>query len=111
MSIARCHFGIVEGTMGRMRNEVVNNEAASRYELFLDDELVGIADYEVAGDHVVIPHTEIVQPLRGQGLGAVLVRGVLDDLRQSGRGVVPLCWYVAEYIDDHPDYKNLVRTA
>ena len=94
-----------------MRNEVRNNEAASRYELFMDGELVGIADYQVAGDDVVIPHTEIVHSLRGQGFGAVLVRGVLDDLRKSGRGVVPRCWYVAEFIDDHPDYEDLVRTG
>lgn len=94
-----------------MPNEVRNNEAASRYELFVDGELVGIADYEIDGDDVVIPHTEIARARRGNGLGALLVRGVLDEVRSSGRGVVPLCWYVAEFIADHPDYKDMVRTA
>lgn len=95
-----------------MPREVRHNTAASRYELFVDNELVGIADYEIAGDRVVFPHTEIVRPLRGQGLGAVLVRGALDDVRGTGRTVVPRCWYVAEFIDDHPDYQDLLaRTA
>ena len=91
-----------------MSREVRNNTAASRYELFVDGELVGIADYEIAADRVVFPHTEIVRRLRGQGLGAVLVQGALDDVRGTGRTVVPRCWYVAEFIDDNPDYRDLL---
>lgn len=95
-----------------MTNEVRKNAAASRYELFVDGELVGIAEYEIDGDIVVFPHTEIVRPRRGQGLGAILVQGALDDVRPTGRTVVPSCWYVAEFIDDHPEYQELlVRTA
>ena len=98
--------------MGVMATEVRKNDGASRYELFVDNELVGIADYRFVDDRVVIPHTEIVAARRGHGLGAILVRGALDDIRPTGRGVVPQCWYVAEFIDDHPDYQELlVRTA
>src|SRR5438874_13625607 len=79
----------VPGTMGAMPTDVRNNPAASRYELFVDGALVGIADYEVVDDRVVFPHTEIVRERRGQGLGAVLVRGALDDVRSTGRSVVP----------------------
>ena len=99
------------GTMGFMASEVRNNAAASRYELFVDDELVGVADYAVAGDRVVFPHTEIARARRGKGLGAVLVKGALDDVRPTGRAVVPRCWYVAEFIDDHPEYQELVATT
>ena len=91
--------------------DVRNNVAASRYELYDNDELVGIADYEIAGDRIVFPHTEIARARRGQGLGAVLVQGALDDVRGTGRTVVPRCWYVAEFIDDHPDYEDLLTRA
>jgi uncharacterized protein len=98
--------------MGVMPNEVRNNPVASRYELFVDGTLVGIADYDVVEDQVVMPHTEIVRERRGRGLGAVLVQAALDDVRSSGRTVVPRCWYVAEFIDDHPEYEELrSRTA
>jgi predicted GNAT family acetyltransferase len=98
--------------MTAMAHEVRNHPAASRYELFVDGEFVGFADYEVNGDRVVFPHTEIVRARRGQGLGAILVQGALDDVRPTGRAVVPSCWYVAEFIDDHPEYQDLtVRTA
>ncbi|MPY92874.1 MAG: GNAT family N-acetyltransferase [Acidimicrobiia bacterium] len=91
-----------------MANVVRNNTERSRYELFDEDRLVGIADYEVLPDRVVFPHTEIVPARRGQGLGAELVGAALDDVRGSGRRVVPQCWYVAEFIQDNPAYAELV---
>jgi predicted GNAT family acetyltransferase len=97
--------------MAVVPNEVRHNPDRSRYELFVDDQLVGVADYRLQGDIVVIPHTEIDRSRRGQGLGAELVRGTLDDVRGSGRTVVAQCWYVAEFIDEHPEYQALLRTA
>jgi uncharacterized protein len=91
-----------------MATEVQRNAEQSRYELLVDGELMGIADYQERGNTVIIPHTEIERSRRGQGLGAVMVRLVLDDLRGAGRSVVPACWYVAQFIDEHPEYQDLV---
>ena len=91
-----------------MALEVRNNAERSRYELAVDGDLAGIADYSLLGDRVVMAHTEIERRRRGQGLGAILVRHALDDLRSSGRTVVPSCWYVAQFIDEHPEYGDLV---
>jgi predicted GNAT family acetyltransferase len=91
-----------------MQIEVTNDAEASRYELRLDGRLVGIADYRTTGTTVVFSHTEIDPPLRGRGLGAELVRAALDDVRAAGLTVVPLCWYVAQYIDEHPEYADLL---
>ena len=88
--------------------DVRNNEDARRYELVEDGHVIGIAAYVDRGDHVVFPHTEIAAPRRGTGLGAQLVRAALDDVRASGRRVVPACWYVAEFIDDNTEYADLV---
>jgi predicted GNAT family acetyltransferase len=94
-----------------MSNEVRHNAEASRYELYVDGELAGIADYRITGDRIVFPHTEIDPSRRGQGLGAELVRGALDDVKPTGRAVVPRCWYVAEFIDANPEYQPLLKTA
>ena len=91
-----------------MAHEVRHAPERSRYELWLDGELAGVADYRVDGDRLVLPHTEIARHLRGRGHGAELVQGVLDDVRRSGRTVVPRCWYVAEFLDTHPEYADLV---
>ena len=80
----------------------------SRYELSVDGEVVGIAEYVLEGSTVVLPHTVIAVDRRGQGLGEVLVRAALDDARELGRTVVPDCWYVRQFIDEHPEYRHLV---
>jgi predicted GNAT family acetyltransferase len=66
-----------------------------RYELRVDDELVGIADYVDRGERRLFTHTEVAPAHGGQGLGERLVRFALDDTRASGHEVVPLCSFVA----------------
>ena len=88
---------------------VRDNPSRSRYELVDDDRVIGFADYVLRGDAVVIPHTEIERPLQSQGFGATLVRGALDDIRARRLAVVPQCWFVAQFIDEHPDYGDLRR--
>jgi uncharacterized protein len=93
-----------------MATEVVNREASSRYEIIVDGETKGFAEYRVMGDDIVFPHTVIDPRWRGRGLGAALVSHALDDVRPTGRRVVPSCWYVARFIDSHPDYAELLAT-
>jgi predicted GNAT family acetyltransferase len=88
--------------------DVRRNDEASRYELIDDGRVVGIADYRIDGDTVVFPHTEVDTALRGRGLGAVLVKGALDDVRASGRRIVPLCWFVEQFVQTHREYADLV---
>jgi predicted GNAT family acetyltransferase len=91
-----------------MANEVRRNDAEQRYEIVVDGMVAGIADFRLDGETVVLPHTEIDASRRGQGLGAILVQGALDDIRDSGRTVVPVCWYVAKYIEEHPQEQDLL---
>jgi predicted GNAT family acetyltransferase len=92
-----------------MANVVRRNAERSRYELLVDGEVVGVADYHIDGGTWIFPHTVIAPDRRGQGLGAELVRAALDDVRRVGGTVVPSCWYVAEFIDTHPGYADLTR--
>jgi predicted GNAT family acetyltransferase len=91
--------------------EVHRNERQSRYEISLHGRLVGFADYRAEGDTMVFPHTEIEPSMRNEGLGAELVRGALDDVRARGGTVVARCWYVTEFIDQHPRYADLLAEA
>ena len=91
-----------------METEVRRNDDKSRYEILVDGQLAGLADFHERGGAVVFPHTEIDTRLRGRGLGAVLVKGALDDVATTGKPVVPACWYVAQFIDEHPEYKQLL---
>jgi predicted GNAT family acetyltransferase len=87
---------------------VRRDEERCRYELVEDGVAVGHTAIRARDGVVVMPHTEITPQRRGQGLGAQLVQGALDDLRRRGAKVVPSCWYVAEFIDGHPEYADLL---
>lgn len=79
-----------------------------RYEVFAAGERAGFAAYSVDGDRVVLTHTEIADRFEGQGVGSALVRGTLDDLRSGGREVVAQCPFVAGWIEQHPEYQDLL---
>jgi uncharacterized protein len=87
---------------------VHDNPGESRYELMLDEQVVGEIRYRLAPDPVVLLHTEVLPTLEGKGLGALLVAGALDDIRARGLHVVPLCPFVRSYIGRHPGYADLV---
>jgi predicted GNAT family acetyltransferase len=87
---------------------VVDNPAEGRFELQLDDELVGFAEYRPAGDSVIIAHTEIADGHEGEGLGGVLVREALERIRASGKTVIPMCPFTASYISRHPEFLDVV---
>ena len=91
-----------------LRAEVLLNVQRSRYEITVDGRVVGFAEYSRHGDSVIFPHTEIEPSMRNRGLGAELVRGALDDVRAKGSTVVAQCWYVAEFIDQHTEYADLL---
>lgn len=87
---------------------VQDNPGKSRYELVLDERVVGEILYRLAPDHVVLLHTEVLPSVEGKGLGARLVAGALDDIRARGLHAVPFCPFVRSYIRRHPDYADLV---
>lgn len=91
-----------------MATDVRHVPERSRYELLIDDEVVGIADYRERDGTLVMPHTEIASDRRGQGLGDVLVQGALDDVRARGQKVVPACWFVRDYVERHPETADLL---
>jgi uncharacterized protein len=87
---------------------VRDNPTELRYELLLDNDVVGEIRYRLAPDAVVLVHTEVSPSLEGKGFGARLVAGALDDIRARGLHAVPICPFVRSYIRRHPDYGDLV---
>lgn len=87
---------------------VTNNEAASRYEIHVEGQLAGFADYRAQPGVIAIPHTEVDPAFEGRGLGSQLARAALDDIRQRDLRVAPHCPFIATYIKRHPEYADLV---
>jgi predicted GNAT family acetyltransferase len=93
--------------MERAVSELVHNEAGSRYELGLDGS-TAIAEYRRQGDVLTFTHTEVPGKLQGQGIGTRLVGLALDDVRKHGLKIVPRCWFVASFVANHPQYRDLL---
>jgi len=89
--------------------EVVDVPEKSRYELRLDGRLVGLAAYRRHEGRIAFTHTEVDESCQGCGFGSRLVAVALDDARRQGLRVLPLCPFVAHYVETHPEYQDLVR--
>jgi len=88
--------------------EVRSAPERSRYEIRVDGVPAGFAHYVPDEGALIFDHTLIKDAFAGRGLGSVLVRGALDDVRAQGGRIVALCEYVSGWLGKHPEYEDLV---
>lgn len=86
------------------------DDAAARYTLHDGDDLVCVLDYRDDGESVSMTRTFTVPPFRGRGYAARLVEHAVADLERRGnRTVVPMCWFVEEWFQQHPDRVGILQ--
>jgi uncharacterized protein len=89
--------------------EVQDNAANHRFELLVDGAVAGLAMYRRRGDDiVVVTHSEVKPDFRGRGLGNVLAQRTLELIRSRGEKIVPICPFFARYVEEHPEYDDIV---
>ncbi|MGI9155733.1 MAG: GNAT family N-acetyltransferase [Marmoricola sp.] len=89
---------------------VQDNPDESRYEAFVNGEqtVAGFATYERHNGLIAFLHTEVGDEYGGQGIGSVLVQQSLDDVRTKELTVRPVCPFYKKYLDEHPEYADLL---
>lgn len=87
---------------------VVHLPENDRYEVRVDGQTAGYAEYMATEQVTVFTHTEVSDKFEGKGLGGILAKGALDDVRANGRGVLTLCPFMKSWIERHPDYQDLL---
>ena len=92
-----------------MTTDVRDAPDRSRYEVTVDGELAGFAEYRDQDGARVFTHTEVFDAFEGQGVGSALARGALDAVRAAGTPVVAKCPFIAGYIERHDEYQDLLR--
>ncbi|MEJ1088128.1 GNAT family N-acetyltransferase [Microbacterium sp. Mu-80] len=91
---------------------VRDQKDASRFTLTRDGELVSVLDYRDDGETVALTRAYTIPTHRGHGYAAQVVAGAVADLEGRGdRRIVPVCWYVAEWFEDHPEKAHLLRRS
>ena len=80
----------------------------ARYEIRVDGELAGFAEYRLTEDRIDFTHTEVFDAFSGQGLAGQLARASLDDTQRRNLSVRPYCPFYRGWIQKHPEYVDLV---
>lgn len=78
------------------------------YEISVDGEHAGLTAYLDQGDQRIFFHTEIDERFAGQGLASKLISAALTSTRAAGKRIVPICPFVAGYVQKHHDFDDLV---
>lgn len=87
---------------------VVDDPSAGRFVVRVGDDVAGRMEYSREGETLVVVHTVVEPAFEGRGIGSALARGVLDEARRRGVGVVPVCPFLRSYLQRHPDDLDLV---
>lgn len=81
---------------------------ADRFTIGVDDETVGFAEFADHDGRRIFTHTVVDEQFEGRGLATILVGEALQQTRDAGLRIVPVCSLVAGYLDKHDDYADLV---
>ena len=92
-----------------MTKNLTHEPDAQRYVLRIDDQIVAVADYRVNGSAISFNHNFTAPNLRGIGYAGEVVQLAVDEVENnSDRHIVPMCWYVGEWFDKHPERAGLL---
>jgi predicted GNAT family acetyltransferase len=82
--------------------EISDRTALSRYEIRVDGDLAGLADYRLGEDEITFTHTETRPEFGGQGLASKLVEFAVTDARSRNLEIIPICPFVKDWIAENP---------
>ena len=95
-----------------MEPKVIHNEQAHRYEIWVDDVRVGLADYTLVPGERHFVHTEVHPEHQGKSYAAILMRDAFLAMRQGSKDkVVPVCSYVVSYMKRHAETHDLLKNS
>ncbi|GHD44058.1 hypothetical protein GCM10008097_11600 [Mycetocola manganoxydans] len=99
-----------ENYAGRMAPDFAHEPDARRYTLRIGDELVCVADYSERPGQIYFTHTYTSPARRGHGHAASLIEFAVNDVasRTTDR-IVPVCSFVVDWFDSHPERADLLR--
>ena len=83
-------------------------QQADRFTIAVDGQSVGLAEYADREDQRVFTHTEVDSEFEGRGLATILIGEALQQTRDAGMRIVPVCKMVASYVEKHDEYADAV---
>jgi predicted GNAT family acetyltransferase len=87
--------------------ELVNHEAANRFEMKVDG-YVAFIEYKLYPGKIALLHTEVAPQLEGKGAATAIIEKALEYIERNHFTLIPLCPLVVAYIKRHPEWKKIV---
>jgi predicted GNAT family acetyltransferase len=78
-----------------------------KYTISVEGKQVGLADFADRGDQRVFYHTEIDSAYGGRGLATILVEAALNEARDEGKRIVPVCSMIGTVLKKHPEFDGI----
>lgn len=90
---------------------LIDNRNQTKFEFALENGKKGIINYKMLGNKIKILKTFVPEDLRENGYGSAMVENTLSYLSDKKTKLIPLCSFVADYIEANPKWKHLVYHA
>lgn len=87
---------------------LIDNKEKKQYEFHIEKYTPKIEYIKSETGEIYLTHTEVPVALEGQGIGSQLIKKALEDIKSQGLRLVPLCPFVAGYIQKNPEWRSIV---
>jgi len=77
------------------------------YTIAVDGAIAGHASFADRDNQRVFYHTEIDPAYGGRGLATILLEEALNDARNDGKRIVPVCSMVVTVLGKHPEFDDI----
>lgn len=92
-----------------MSPSVSRQSDPDRFEITVEEDVAGVAEFLDRGERRIFFHTEIGDEFGGRGLASTLVGEAVSATRSEGLTIVPVCSYVASWLEKHPGDEDITR--
>lgn len=88
--------------------EHIANDTKGRYLVNINGAQAEMT-YSKAGDAlIIIDSTDVPDAMRGQKVGVALVYRAVEDVRSSGKKIMPLCPFAKAQFERHPEWHDVL---
>lgn len=79
---------------------------ADRFTISVDGTVAGFTEIVDRDGRRTFTHTEVDDAFQGRGLASILIGEALQQTRDAGLRIVPVCSMVAAYVKKHPEFDD-----
>lgn len=95
--------------MSKIEISRIDGESGGRYVAKKDGHEAEMTYSRAGASRIIIDHTGVPDPLRGQGVGAALVEAAVIDARAEGFKMIPLCPFAKAALEKRDDWQDVVQ--